>query len=170
MATGTHHSKAIVVIRPGSLTVSVVTANFIFSDWKNKTNGVWTESFPCLPIDVDADAHAAPPPPPPGFGADLAEYYRELRSLALRPSPSWTPQPAPGGGGWASLRFDWVGRYDYSRCNARLVAAVPGRHVGESLSRWGGRATHSALRPHRAPPLGAPADSVHRVWHTGGGT
>lgn len=34
---GTHHSKAIFIIRPQRLTVVVVTANFIFSDWHNKT-------------------------------------------------------------------------------------------------------------------------------------
>ena len=61
---GTHHSKAIVVIRPTSLSVHVTTANFIYSDWRNKTNATWSASFPRL---------ATPPPRPAEetFGADL---------------------------------------------------------------------------------------------------
>lgn len=84
---GTHHSKAVIVIRPSLLSVHVVTANFIFSDWENKTNGVWSGAFPSL----SSPSLPSPPSPPPSnsFGADLLEYYQAVKRLGSKPPRGW---------------------------------------------------------------------------------
>ena len=134
---GTHHSKALFLVRPDQLTVHVTTANFIFGDWYNKTNGVWTCHMP---------ASRAPFPPlderptTDGFEKDLYDYLHGLKALGLRPPPQWSPQGHAAS--WAALDLSWIRKYDYAACPARLVASMPGRHVGAALQMWG----HMAAR------------------------
>ena len=78
---GTHHSKALFIVRPAKLTVAVLSGNFIFADVWNKTNGIWAESFPRA---ARAPATAGSAAAPIGaFGEDLDGYYREVRELGI---------------------------------------------------------------------------------------
>ena len=147
---GTHHSKGIVIIRPSLLTVHVTTANFIFSDWNNKTNATWSGHFPRL--------DAAPAAPADGFGADLLAYYSAVQAIGAAPPPAWRvggragarPPSEQEKQAFARLSLEWVRQYDYAGARARLVASVPGtsagsaagRHSGAALHRWG----HMRLR------------------------
>ncbi|KAL1512282.1 hypothetical protein AB1Y20_005544 [Prymnesium parvum] len=161
---GTYHSKAILIIRPACLTVHVATANFIFSDWHNKTNAVWSAAFPRLD---------SPParPAPESFGEDLLEYYEAMRRLGAAPPAAWLrssdgaqasispprserrrrvgvppalmaapPLAAPQDcrRQWAALDLEWVARYDYSAARARLVTSVPGHSPGVAAGRHAG--------------------------------
>jgi len=135
---GTMHSKCIVVVRPSRLSVHVITANFIFSDWHNKTNGVWSGSFPRL--------DAPPPRPAAGtFGLDLLEYYEAVRAIGADKPGSWSSSDQDGAAPrWRALDVSWLSLYDYSGARARLVASVPGtsgptagRHTGEHIQKWG---------------------------------
>ena len=148
---GTHHSKAIFIVRPERLTVHVFTANFIFTDLHNKTNGTWSADFPRrepLPPPSTPDS------PPDGFGADLDRYMRALKGLGERPPPGWEPRDQSTV--WATYSVDWVRRYDYSASPGRLVGSIPGRHTGEALRQWGHLFVRARLdeerllRPHEA--------------------
>ena len=131
---GTHHSKAIIILKPNTITIHVLTGNFIFADWHNKTNGVWSGTFPArshtaLPPNLDA------PPTEEGFEKDLFAYYHGVKALGINPPVQWSPQGQSGA--WAQLDLSWIRRYDYSGSNARLVASLPGRHVNADLHKWG---------------------------------
>ncbi|KAK1284192.1 hypothetical protein QJS10_CPB21g00868 [Acorus calamus] len=43
---GTHHSKAMLLVYPQGVRIIVHTANLIYVDWNNKTQGLWMQDFP----------------------------------------------------------------------------------------------------------------------------
>lgn len=43
---GTHHSKAMLLVYPQGIRVVVHTANMIYVDWNNKSQGLWMQDFP----------------------------------------------------------------------------------------------------------------------------
>lgn len=43
---GTHHSKAMLLVYSTGVRVVVHTANLIYVDWNNKTQGLWMQDFP----------------------------------------------------------------------------------------------------------------------------
>jgi tyrosyl-DNA phosphodiesterase-1 len=145
-------SQAIIIVRPERLSVHVTTANFIFPDWKSKTNAVASFHFGRL-------AGAAPAAPADGFGSDLLEYYSALKAIGHRPPPAWKvdkgqrPPTDAECAAWAVLPLGWIADYDYSGARARLVASVPGtsagvsagRHAGPALHRWGSAAAQARL-------------------------
>jgi tyrosyl-DNA phosphodiesterase-1 len=47
---GTHHSKAMLLVYPRGVRVVVHTANLIYIDWNNKSQGLWYQvgGCPCL--------------------------------------------------------------------------------------------------------------------------
>ena len=118
------------VVRPDQLVVSVTTANFIFSDWNNKTNGVWTGKFPHKRLQAQAAAAAASP-----FETDLLEYYEGVRAIGISPPAAWSPQGASES--WRALTLAFLRQYDCSAASARLVSSLPGRHSGAALEQWG---------------------------------
>ena len=83
---GTHHSKALFIVRPAKLTVAVLSGNFVFADVWNKTNGIWIDSFPRARAPATAGSVAAPIG---AFGEDLDGYYREVRELGMHPPSQW---------------------------------------------------------------------------------
>ena len=147
----------------------MTTANFIFPDWKSKTNAVASFHFGRL-------AGAAPAAPADGFGSDLLEYYAALKAIGHRPPPAWKVdkgQRAPTDAecaAWAVLPLGWLADYDYSGARARLVASVPGtsagvsagRHAGPALHRWGSCSTGPTW-PHAATGTVGPGLAAPRV-------
>ena len=126
---GTHHSKAIFVLRPHSLSVHVTTANFIKTDLENKTNGVWSGTFPAksLPSSQAVDGAA---PVSASFGDDLLAYLTALKSCGVSPAAEWNPRMPQA---WVTFDPSWVSRYAFDGCNARLIGSIPGRHTGREL-------------------------------------
>lgn len=114
---GTHHSKAFILQYETGLRVIVHTANLIYPDCNNKTQGVWWQDFP------PKDQHS---PRSSTFEGELSQYLEQLR---LPPSAARAAQSA-------------LTRHDFSHARARLVASVPGYHSGPRLHQWG----HMRLR------------------------
>ena len=111
---GTHHTKMMLLLYDRGLRVVVHTANLIARDWRHKTQGVWTS--PVFPPN--------PNPKSSQFQNDLLAYLTAYRN--------------PGLDEWKTL----IGQHDMSACDARIVASVPGRHVGNAMNAWG----HMKLR------------------------
>jgi tyrosyl-DNA phosphodiesterase-1 len=108
---GTHHSKAFLLQYRHGLRVVIFTANAIYCDCNNKTQGVWTQDFP-----LRATGGAASP-----FQLDLQQYVAELGLPAAA----------------AAQAQHIIGLHDFSAARAHLIASVPGAgapHHGELLS------------------------------------
>ncbi|XP_016469226.1 tyrosyl-DNA phosphodiesterase 1 isoform X2 [Nicotiana tabacum] len=126
IAYGTHHSKAMILVYPTGVRVIVHTANLIYVDWNNKSQGLWMQDFPWKDQNnLGKDG---------GFENDLVDYLSALKW------PEFTANiPAFGSCKINSLFFK---RFDYSSAAVRLIASVPGYHSGPSLKKWG----HMKLR------------------------
>ena len=123
----THAWQALFVVKPHELTVHVITANFIYTDIHNKTNGIFSHTFPAkTPTAPSAISTSGSPATPSGFLADLYAYLSALKAIGLRPPPDWQPQQQEGG--WVGFESEWVHRYSSEGCPARLIGSVPGRH------------------------------------------
>uniref|UniRef100_A0A7S4F9F4 PLD phosphodiesterase domain-containing protein n=1 Tax=Chrysotila carterae TaxID=13221 RepID=A0A7S4F9F4_CHRCT len=172
---GSYHSKMVIVRKRDELAVHVVTANFIFADWNNKTNGVWSGHFPVRhssEATVQASSSTAPTATKPTrethganeehIGADLYRYYQALQALGSSPPTSFRlssgrAPTAADAAGWSRLRFDWILHYDFrSAHTARIVASVPGRsagrHKANDLEKWGHMRVRALLAKHPLPP------------------
>ncbi|KAL0398727.1 UNVERIFIED_CONTAM: Tyrosyl-DNA phosphodiesterase 1 [Sesamum radiatum] len=123
---GTHHSKAMLLVYPQGVRVIIHTANLIYVDWNNKTQGLWMQDFPWK--DQNSTSNGC------GFENDLIDYLGALKWPAfnanLPPTGSFTINPY------------FFKKFDYSSAVVRLIASVPGYHSGSSLTKWG----HMKLR------------------------
>eukprot|EP00252_Welwitschia_mirabilis_P005216 TRINITY_DN15700_c0_g1_i1.p1 TRINITY_DN15700_c0_g1~~TRINITY_DN15700_c0_g1_i1.p1 ORF type:complete len:580 (-),score=95.55 TRINITY_DN15700_c0_g1_i1:217-1956(-) len=126
LSYGTHHSKAMLLVYAGGVRVVVHTANLIYIDWNNKTQGLWMQDFP-LKDKKDTGKTSA-------FEDDLVEYLE-----ALEWSGCSTRIPEVGD---VKVNADFFRRFDYSNASVRLIASVPGYHNGPKLKKWG----HMKLR------------------------
>ncbi|OMO64913.1 hypothetical protein COLO4_31726 [Corchorus olitorius] len=123
---GTHHSKAMLLVYPQGVRVVVHTANLIYVDWNNKSQGLWMQDFPWK--DQNNSKRGC------GFETDLTDYLGTLKW------PEFTANlPALGN---FSINSAFFKRFDYSNARVRLIASVPGYHTGPSLKKWG----HMKLR------------------------
>eukprot|EP00877_Chromochloris_zofingiensis_P000105 jgi/Chrzof1/10095/Cz04g26260.t1 len=102
---GTHHSKAFILVYASGIRVVIHTANLIYVDCNNKTQGVWYQDFP-----AKGPGAAAITP----FESDLADY---LSALKLPSATSRQLQQI-------------VARHDFSSARVQLLASVPGYHSG----------------------------------------
>ncbi|CAN4109750.1 unnamed protein product [Withania somnifera] len=126
IAYGTHHSKAMLLVYPTGVRVIVHTANLIYVDWNNKSQGLWMQDFPWKDQNnLSKDG---------GFENDLIDYLSALKWPELTANI-----PALGNCKINSLFFK---KFDYSSASVRLIASVPGYHSGPSLRKWG----HMKLR------------------------
>ncbi|XP_028767822.1 tyrosyl-DNA phosphodiesterase 1 isoform X2 [Neltuma alba] len=118
---GTHHSKAMILVYPQGVRVIVHTANLIYVDWNNKSQGLWMQDFPWK--DQNNPTKGS------GFENDLIEYLNVLKwpefSVMLPSLGNFSISPS------------FFKKFDYSNAVVRLVASVPGYHTGTSLKRWG---------------------------------
>ncbi|KAJ0983320.1 hypothetical protein J5N97_011575 [Dioscorea zingiberensis] len=122
---GTHHSKAMLLVYPKGLRVVVHTANLIFVDWNNKTQGLWMQDFPWK----DHKSGMGSP-----FENDLVDYLNVLKW------PEFSVN-LPNVGD-ININASFFRKFDYSNAAVRLIASVPGYHVGPNLEKWG----HMKLR------------------------
>ncbi|TYJ12942.1 hypothetical protein E1A91_A10G016300v1 [Gossypium mustelinum] len=123
---GTHHSKAMLLVYPQGVRVIVHTANLIYVDWNNKSQGLWMQDFPWK--DQSNSTKGC------GFENDLVDYLSTLKW------PEFTANlPSLGNFNINSAFFK---KFDYSEAKVRLIASVPGYHTGSNLKKWG----HMKLR------------------------
>ncbi|KXZ55436.1 hypothetical protein GPECTOR_3g86 [Gonium pectorale] len=134
IAYGTHHSKAFLLTTPTGLRLIICTANAIYSDCNNKSQGLWVQDFP---------PKQPPGGPPSAFERDLVAY---MRALGM-------PQPMAG------PLLDAIAAHDFSHARGSLVASVPGYHRGPQLSAFGHMRLRRLLEAVQLPPgFGAIAD------------
>ncbi|EOY28605.1 Tyrosyl-DNA phosphodiesterase-related isoform 1 [Theobroma cacao] len=127
---GTHHSKAMLLVYPQGVRVIVHTANLIYVDWNNKSQGLWMQDFPWK--DQNNSKKGC------GFENDLIDYLSTLKW------PEFTANfPALGN---FNINSTFFKKFDYSNARVRLIASVPGYHTGPNLKKWGHMKLRSVLQ------------------------
>ncbi|GAB2298826.1 hypothetical protein Dimus_032903 [Dionaea muscipula] len=126
---GTHHSKAMLLVYPKGVRVIVHTANLIYVDWSNKSQGLWMQDFPWK--DENDSSKVC------GFESDLVDY---LNALKL---PEFTVD-LPSLGSF-KINASFFKKFDYGSAVVRLIASVPGYHSGPNLRKWGHMKLSSVL-------------------------
>ncbi|XP_027361212.1 tyrosyl-DNA phosphodiesterase 1 isoform X4 [Abrus precatorius] len=127
---GTHHSKAMLLIYPKGVRVIVHTANLIYVDWNNKSQGLWMQDFPWK--DQNSLSKGS------GFENDLVEYLNMLKW------PEFSVK-LPSLGNF-SICPSFFKKFDYGDARVRLIASVPGYHSGAGLKKWGHMKLRSLLQ------------------------
>ncbi|CAN0913576.1 Tyrosyl-DNA phosphodiesterase 1 [Linum grandiflorum] len=118
---GTHHSKAMFLVYPKGVRVIVHTANLIYVDWNNKTQGLWMQDFPWK--DENNTNKGC------GFETDLIDYLGALKW------PEFTARlPSLGS---VKINASFFKKFDYSDARVRLISYVPGYHTGSNMKKWG---------------------------------
>lgn len=123
---GTHHSKAMLLVYPRGVRIIVHTANLIFVDWNNKSQGLWMQDFPWK--DQNNPSKGC------GFENDLIDYLSALK---------W-PEFSVNFPNLGSFKINpsFFKKFDYSNAAVRLIASVPGYHTSTNMKKWG----HMKLR------------------------
>uniref|UniRef100_A0A2P2JIM7 FHA domain-containing protein n=1 Tax=Rhizophora mucronata TaxID=61149 RepID=A0A2P2JIM7_RHIMU len=127
---GTHHSKAMLLVYPRGVRIIVHTANLIYIDWNNKSQGLWMQDFPWK--------DAKNPHKGCGFENDLVDYLHTLKW------PEFTAKLQATGS--LSINPSFFRKFDYSNAMVRLIASVPGYHTGANLKKWGHMKLRSILQ------------------------
>ncbi|KAK4754397.1 hypothetical protein SAY87_002501 [Trapa incisa] len=127
---GTHHSKALILIYPSGIRVIVHTANLIYVDWNNKSQGLWMQDFPWK--DHNSPKKGG------GFEDDLVDY---LTALKLPEFNVKVPSV-----GEFTINSSFFRKFDYRDATVRLIASVPGYHKGPNLKKWGHMKLRSVLQ------------------------
>ncbi|XP_022720583.1 tyrosyl-DNA phosphodiesterase 1 isoform X2 [Durio zibethinus] len=78
---GTHHSKAMLLVYPQGVRVIVHTANLIYVDWNNKSQGLWMQDFPWK--DQNNSKKGC------GFENDLIDYLSTLKVRLIASVPGY---------------------------------------------------------------------------------
>ncbi|XP_058092682.1 tyrosyl-DNA phosphodiesterase 1 isoform X2 [Magnolia sinica] len=123
---GTHHSKAMLLVYLRGVRIVVHTANLIYVDWNNKSQGLWMQDFPWK----DQKNLSRPC----AFENDLVDYLNALKLPDVSVN-------LPGLGN-VNVNASFFKKFDYSNASVRLIASVPGYHAGSNLKKWG----HMKLR------------------------
>ncbi|KAI3698104.1 hypothetical protein L6452_31216 [Arctium lappa] len=130
IAWGTHHSKAMFLVYPQGVRIIVHTANLIYVDWNNKSQGLWMQDFPWKNQDNSNKGS--------DFETDLIDYLSTLKwpefSVKLPELGNFT------------LNSSFFKRFDYSSAAVRLIASVPGYHSGSNVKKWGHMKLRSVLQ------------------------
>ncbi|XP_020589645.1 tyrosyl-DNA phosphodiesterase 1 isoform X2 [Phalaenopsis equestris] len=118
---GTHHSKAIFLVYEKGVRIIIHSANLIYVDWNNKTQGLWMQDFPCKNVKNLCESSL--------FERDLIDYLSALKLPGLNANlPKF---------GDVNVNASFFKKFDYSNAAVRLIASVPGYHSGPNLKKWG---------------------------------
>eukprot|EP00241_Pyramimonas_parkeae_P015472 CAMPEP_0114276152 /NCGR_PEP_ID=MMETSP0059-20121206/84_1 /TAXON_ID=36894 /ORGANISM="Pyramimonas parkeae, Strain CCMP726" /LENGTH=544 /DNA_ID=CAMNT_0001396131 /DNA_START=66 /DNA_END=1701 /DNA_ORIENTATION=- len=146
---GYHHTKMFILVfsddTPGIWTrirVCVHTANLIYSDFNNKTQGCWFQDFPKKGPAASAST--------PRFEDELVEYMSKL---------GWSGATWGAEDGARSFCVQDLRKFDFSAAQVRLVASVPGTFRGPHMHKWGHLKLRALLQAEQFEPEfeGAPA-------------
>ncbi|RUS34182.1 hypothetical protein BC938DRAFT_482062 [Jimgerdemannia flammicorona] len=128
---GTHHTKAMLLFyNDDTMRVVIHTANLVSSDWRNKTQAVYTS--PVLHKKRSPQLSSSPAEMSM-FEKDLTDYFKAYGHQLSR---------------FCELFKD----YDFSECKAIIVASVPGYHTGVNKKKWGHLRLRSVLEQHVVIP------------------
>ncbi|KAI3740861.1 hypothetical protein L2E82_31335 [Cichorium intybus] len=130
IAWGTHHSKAMFLVYPEGVRIIVHTANLIYVDWNNKSQGLWMQDFPWKNQDCLNKGS--------GFETDLIDYLGALKW------PEFSVKLPEVGN--ISFNSSFFKRFDYSSATVRLIGSVPGYHSGSNIKKWGHMKLRSILQ------------------------
>ncbi|CAI9259257.1 unnamed protein product [Lactuca saligna] len=130
IAWGTHHSKAMFLVYPEGVRIIVHTANLIYVDWNNKSQGLWMQDFPLKNQDCLNKGS--------GFETDLIDYLSALKW------PEFSVKLPELGN--ISFNSSFFKRFDYSSATVRLIGSVPGYHTGSNIKKWGHMKLRSILQ------------------------
>nr|XP_043610213.1 tyrosyl-DNA phosphodiesterase 1 [Erigeron canadensis] len=130
IAWGTHHSKAMFLVYAEGVRVIVHTANLIYVDWNNKSQGLWMQDFPWKSQDNLNKGSA--------FETDLIDYLNALKW------PEFSVKLPEVGN--LSFNSSFFKKFDYSSATVRLIASVPGYHTGSNVKKWGHMKLRSILQ------------------------
>lgn len=127
---GTHHSKAMLLVYPTGVRIIVHTANLIYVDWNNKSQGLWMQDFPWKdPSNASKRC---------GFEDDLVDYLSALKWPEFNINvPAF---------GKFTINPSFFKKFDYRDSAVRLIASVPGYHTGSNLKKWGHMKLQSVLQ------------------------
>ena len=143
---GTHHSKFFLLFYSHGVRVVIHTANLVFSDCNNKTQGIFFQDFPfnkagkssraarqsnasessC--VHTDSSVHT-------DFHSHLITYVRALRL----PAEAFTDIERQ------------LNRCDFSSARVALVPSIPGRHDRSIFNRFGHMRLRTILGKHSFP-------------------
>ncbi|XP_071961744.1 tyrosyl-DNA phosphodiesterase 1-like isoform X2 [Antedon mediterranea] len=125
---GTHHSKMMILLYQDGLRVVIHTANLVESDWHQKSQGVWISPlFPKLKHDTPT---AQMGNSITNFKVDLLEYIAAYKTKGLT---QWQ---------------EHLLQHDMTEARVYIIASVPGRHQGESKTKWGHMKFRKLLKEH----------------------
>ncbi|KAL3159457.1 hypothetical protein ABBQ38_009882 [Trebouxia sp. C0009 RCD-2024] len=124
---GTYHSKAFVIEYEAGLRVVVHTANLIYVDCNNKTQGLWFQDFPRKSQASPATSE---------FEQELVDYLRALRL------PAESAQKAEA----------LCSQHDFSSARVHLIISRPGYHSGPALRKYGHLRVQALLAREKFPP------------------
>ncbi|GMH07788.1 hypothetical protein Nepgr_009628 [Nepenthes gracilis] len=125
---GTHHSKAMLLVYPQGVRIVVHTANLIYVDWNNKSQGLWMQDFPWKDQNDSSTCE---------LENDLIDYLASLKW------PEFTSN-LPSLGSF-KINSSFFKKFDYGNAEVRLIASVPGHHSGSNLKKWGHMKLRSVL-------------------------
>ena len=150
---GTNHSKFIVLFNEAGMRLVVHTANALYHDARDMTQGIWSQDFPRRPA-------GAPRPAPSALGQLGGALHAYLARAIRAPVDLGVLDGTPTIGG-ADALLD----FDFGAAGAHLLASVPGRHVGAEMARWGHVQLARLLRaePALAAPLGQSSATASEV-------
>eukprot|EP00210_Caulerpa_lentillifera_P001070 g1032.t1 len=117
---GTHHSKAFILKYPDGLRIIIHTANLIYADCGNKTQGAWIQDFPHKNTTSERSK----------FEADLIRYIQRL-NLPKRSH---------------SQLVEIIEEHDFSLARGKLIYSVPGYHKGPEMTKYGHLQLKQCLR------------------------
>ena len=137
---GCYHAKFILIGFPTGIRVIVTSANFIYSDFQQKSNGVYCQDFPLKQPPSAAAASTTTTTTTSPFEESLVDYIQTI--LRVKPecgAARSTPWPCSATGAASSASSSSASlevplnvllrRYDFSRAYGHLVATVPGFHL-----------------------------------------
>ncbi|TNN20134.1 Tyrosyl-DNA phosphodiesterase 1 isoform 1 [Schistosoma japonicum] len=123
---GTHHTKMMLLKYKDGLKIVIHTANMISDDWDRRTQGIWISPKLKFVNQEQQHKNLNDTDSKTNFRADLLDYLKSYESG----STQFTDSPL----------HEWINclhSYDFRPIKVVLIASVSGRHVGESLKKFG---------------------------------
>ncbi|KAI0982328.1 hypothetical protein GJ496_007086 [Pomphorhynchus laevis] len=121
---GTHHSKMIILKFNDSIRIAIMTGNFIFQDWYQKTQGVWLSPFldhcdSTVSTTDSNDSDLLQTDSTTNFRFYLTAYLKEYKKNEL------------------SMLADLLQEYNFRSIRAHFIASAPGRRKRTSVKEFG---------------------------------
>lgn len=123
---GTHHTKMALLNNRFGLRVAIFTANFIYADWNQKTQGIYVQDFPLIAAQSTPGTYREPNKCGADFKHQLANY---LQHCGLH--------PGEGGEALGPFSFNFLDNFDFSEAKVRLIASVPGVYDSTGVFEYG---------------------------------